>query len=103
MGTFLTSSELASLQLDSAFFGLFSAQKSGPSARTALIVFCGFGHKKCAKKICAPERTVDQNKADNPGSERAGVGHFWVGAELVSSSVTYHDGSRVGPTRPGPD
>jgi len=35
-------------------FGLFSAQKSGPSARTALIVFCGFGHKKCAKKDSCP-------------------------------------------------
>merc|ERR1719201_438109 len=41
---------------DSAFFGLFSARKSGPSARTAPIVFCGFGHKKCAKKRFVPRR-----------------------------------------------
>ena len=27
-------------------------------------------------KNCAPERTVDQKRADNPGSERTGVGHF---------------------------
>jgi hypothetical protein len=38
----------------------------------------GFGHKKCAKKICAPERTVDQKRADNPGLERAGVRLFFV-------------------------
>jgi len=60
----------------------FSAQKSGLSERTAFIVFCGFGHKKCAKKrFFAPERTVDQKRADNPGSERTGVGHFF-GSEL---------------------
>merc|ERR1712223_638402 len=42
--------------------------------------YCGlsFGHKKCAKKICAPERTVDQKRADNPGLERAGVRLFFV-------------------------
>merc|ERR1719331_2025983 len=55
-------------------FRSFSAQKSGLSVRTALIVFCGFGHKNVLKKkIRAPERTVDQKRADNPGSERAGV------------------------------
>merc|ERR1719331_2471194 len=59
--------------------------------------------KNVLKKIRAPERTVDQKRADNPGSERAGVNIFGVGAELVSSSVTYHNGSRAGPTRPGPD
>ena len=38
-------------------FGLyrsFKAQKSGPSARTALIVFCGFGHKNVLKKDLCP-------------------------------------------------
>jgi len=75
-----------------------ASQRAPPSSCSVVL-----DTKNVLKKICAPERTVDQNKADNPGSERAGVGHFWVGAELVSSSVTYHDGSRVGPTRPGPD
>ena len=38
-------------------FGLyrsFKAQKSGPSARTALIVFSGFGHKNVLKKDLCP-------------------------------------------------
>ena len=38
--------------------------------------------KNVLKKICAPERTVDQKRADNPGSERTGVRLFFeVGAE----------------------
>merc|ERR1719382_744385 len=59
-------------------FGLFRsflAQKSSRSARTAPIVW--FGTKNVLKKKFAPERTVDQERADNPGSEKSGVGLVW--------------------------
>lgn len=60
--------------------------------------------KNVLKKNFAPERTVDQKRADNPGSERAGVPLF-SGRSRVSLklSYSYHNGSRVASTRPGPD
>merc|ERR1719201_1195304 len=85
---------------DSAFFGLFSAQKSGPSARTALIVFSGFGHKKCAKKRFVPRRGQSTRRGQIIQAQKGqGWDIFEVGAEIVSSSVTYHNGSR-GRTHP---
>merc|ERR1712055_913706 len=85
-------------------FGLFSARKSSLSARTALIVLWFWTQKNVVKKICAPERTVDQKRADNPGSERAGVPLFSGRSRVILKlSYSYHNGSRVAPTRPGPD
>jgi len=81
-------------------FGLFSAQKSGPSARTALIVFSGFGHKKCAKKRFVPRRGQSTRRGQIIQAQKGqGWDIFEVGAEIVSSSVTYHNGSR-GRTHP---
>merc|ERR1719209_283840 len=51
----------------------FSARKSGQSARTALIVFCGFGHKKCAKKdSCPGQRTKYRDGRAEGGVHLAG-------------------------------
>jgi len=49
-------------------------QRAPPILRSKVL-----GTKNVLKKICAPERTVDQKRADNPGLERAGVRLFFCG------------------------
>merc|ERR1719462_455428 len=46
--------------------------------------------KVLGKKNCAPERTVDQKRADNPGLERAGVRLFlWSNLSFFRLSILF--------------
>merc|ERR1712198_418514 len=66
-------------------FGLyrsFKAQKSGPSARTALIVFCGFGHKNVLKKRFVPRRGQSTRRGQIIQAQK-GQGWDIFGAEIV--------------------
>jgi len=86
------------------FRSFFGSKIQPVSAHRPHRVLWFWTQKNVLKKICAPERTVDQKRADNPGSERAGVPLFWGRSRVILKlSYSYHNGSRVGPTRPGPD
>merc|ERR1712080_339006 len=86
------------------FRSFFGSKIQPVSAHRPHRVLWFWTQKNVHKKIFAPERTVDQKRADNPGSERAGVPLF-SGRSRVSLKLSYssHNGSRVASTRPGPD
>merc|ERR1712080_235998 len=62
------------------FRSFFGSKIQPVSAHRPHRVLWFWTQKNVLKKICAPERTVDQKRADNPGSERAGVPLF-LGSE----------------------
>merc|ERR1719237_1515250 len=73
----------------SGLFGLFRLEN--PARQRAPPPSCSvvLDTKNVLKKICAPERTVDQKRADNPGSERTGVRLFLRSEPRVSFELSY--------------